>query len=372
MATLCRLCCIVLVQLIISSNADATPEFARTYNMACIKCHVHVPKLNSFGEQFAASGYKLSNAEKIKTLPFAAWVSAQSQNRASDATRFKTVPNRVEFISAGATSSNLSYFIEWRALSRELLPDGTVRDRSGRFEDLFVLSNLSQAVQLQVGQFRPLAMIDVSRRLNLSEPTVFSSALAGETAADPRISGLRGFSPSGRSPAVKVSAQRDSWSASITVPFPGEFSIPITQEAKTTASFEFEYKPKGVFLEVINRQPSGSWGFFAFTGDNRRSLLGVAAQHKAGNVWIEGGIARGAASGTGDWRYSLGLDWVPVEAIAAGVRIDHRQIASETAILSPYVSLLRPFKDQAAKLVFEGRFQKARSPRFAIELSWMF
>jgi hypothetical protein len=69
-----------------------------------------------------------------------------------------------------------------------------------------VIADLAPSLQLQVGQFRPLSMIDVSRRLNLSEPTVFGSGLAGIPDSDSRITGLRGFSASGRSPAIKLSA----------------------------------------------------------------------------------------------------------------------------------------------------------------------
>ncbi|MEQ1933411.1 MAG: hypothetical protein ABL962_05975, partial [Fimbriimonadaceae bacterium] len=86
------ICCLVLI----GSSALATPEFARTYKMPCIKCHVHVPKLSPFGEEFVANGYRIPGASKNKTLPVAAWFSLQSQNRAADSSRFKTVPNRLE------------------------------------------------------------------------------------------------------------------------------------------------------------------------------------------------------------------------------------------------------------------------------------
>ncbi|MEF8792610.1 MAG: hypothetical protein V5A50_02885 [Thiohalorhabdus sp.] len=39
--------------------AQAIPAFARQTQMSCTTCHAAVPKLNSFGEDFAANGYRL-------------------------------------------------------------------------------------------------------------------------------------------------------------------------------------------------------------------------------------------------------------------------------------------------------------------------
>jgi len=41
--------------------AQAIPAFARQTEMSCTTCHAAVPKLNSFGEDFAANGYRLPN-----------------------------------------------------------------------------------------------------------------------------------------------------------------------------------------------------------------------------------------------------------------------------------------------------------------------
>lgn len=39
--------------------AQAIPTFARQYEMSCAACHAAVPKLNGFGEDFAANGFRL-------------------------------------------------------------------------------------------------------------------------------------------------------------------------------------------------------------------------------------------------------------------------------------------------------------------------
>jgi hypothetical protein len=334
---------------------------------------VHVPKLNSFGEEFLANGYALPNTQTTKTPPLSIWASVLAQNYHDSPDRFKAVPNRIELISAGrSNSARLSYFAEWRILSQEFLSDMTLRDRSGRFEDLYVVYDASPSVAVQVGQFRPFSQIDVSRRLNLSEPLVFSSSLAGESDPDPRIQSLRGFSPAGRSPAIKVAVDVQGWQTGITVPFPGEFSIPLSSEAETFASFEFEGDPKGVFVEAFRRNGTESIGAFGFVGSNDRSIFGVAAQQQVGTLWLEGGVARAEVAGANDWRYSLGFDWIPRSDLAAGIRLDHRDAPGQDPLVAPYVSFLKPFGEQAAKLVFEGRFQDNRTPRYVFELGWMF
>ncbi|MGC8654477.1 MAG: hypothetical protein ACP5US_10865 [Candidatus Kryptoniota bacterium] len=35
------------------------PNFARRYNMECTACHTVIPRLNEFGYQFRAAGYRM-------------------------------------------------------------------------------------------------------------------------------------------------------------------------------------------------------------------------------------------------------------------------------------------------------------------------
>lgn len=353
--------------------SHTTPQFSREFGLDCASCHSHAPKLNTFGEIFAANGYRLKGIDRARTVPIAVWASGLTQNLASDADRFKAIPNRIELISAGGTDDGkLTYFIEWRTQSREFLSNGSVRDRSGRFEDMFVILDLGSDLKLQAGQFRAMSQIDVSRRLNLAEPVVFSASLEGEPHSDPRITTLRGFSASGRAPGIRLTKERDDWTGVVTVPFPGEFAIPLTDQARGTASFELEATPKGVFVEVFRRTGVNSYGAHGFFGSNDRQLLGVAAQQTCNDLWFEGGIARATIRGVEEWRYSAGFDWIPRNEFAAGVRLDHRQVANQRPMLLPYVSILKPFGQQAAKIVLEGRFQENRAPRWVIEVGWFF
>lgn len=351
----------------------ATPQFAREFDRACSACHSHVPKLNEFGERFLANGYRIPDEKRRSSIPVAVWSSLLRQNFADEADRFKAIPNRIELISAGGSpDGRVSYFAEWRVLSREFLSDMSVRDRSGRFEDLYVTLGTPGETQFQIGQFRALSQIDVSRRLHLAEPSAFSTSLPGEPDSDPRITSLRGFSLSGRAPSLRIAAPLGEWTGVGTVPFPGEFSIPLTDEARTTASFELESEPKGVLVEFYRRRGTDSAGLHAFVGNNDRRLIGAALQQRFGEAWLEGGIVRAETGSAKEWRYSVGLDWIPTDRFAGGVRVDHRQIAAQKPVVLPYVSLLQPFGRQAAKLVAEGRFQDGRTPRWVLELGWMF
>jgi hypothetical protein len=46
-----------------TSSAHAIPSFARKYNVSCNLCHDPAPRLNAFGEQFAANGFEFVPAE---------------------------------------------------------------------------------------------------------------------------------------------------------------------------------------------------------------------------------------------------------------------------------------------------------------------
>ncbi|MFQ5788728.1 MAG: hypothetical protein ACE5H1_12195, partial [Thermodesulfobacteriota bacterium] len=118
-------------------EAHGVPYFARKYNVNCSTCHVIPPVLNQFGENFLANGYKFPSEEHSnRTWPFALWVTQRGETQHSKDID-KTFPNKVELISGGPIGdSPVSYFLEWRILSQQTRSDGSLKDRSGRFEDL--------------------------------------------------------------------------------------------------------------------------------------------------------------------------------------------------------------------------------------------
>ena len=52
---------LLVAALAVPQIVQAIPAFARQTEMSCTSCHAAVPKLNSFGENFAANGYRLPN-----------------------------------------------------------------------------------------------------------------------------------------------------------------------------------------------------------------------------------------------------------------------------------------------------------------------
>ena len=266
-----RIGLLVIPILVLATRAQATPQFARTYETSCNACHAVVPKLNEGGLAFQASGY-LPPKEKrpmLSTLPIAAWTTVRYEDRGSGAANDLYLP-KVELISGGRPTSRLSYFIEWRIVSLALQNDGTLTDRGGRFEDLWLGWDFTRNQSLKVGQYRSLNQVDVSQRLSIDEPTVFNNALITSTDTDPRVAGLMRFSPSARSPSVGWSWRSiageslgDGLFHFLTVPFAGELSIPLGPEAAVNASFELE-GPKGVYGETFWRKGLTSVGGNAF------------------------------------------------------------------------------------------------------------
>lgn len=282
----------------------------------------------------------------------------------------KGFPSRVEIISAGPIGrSRASYFAEWRALSQGIGGDRRLLDRSGRFEDLFVRAPITSRANLSltVGQFRTLTQVDIWQRLSLSEPLVFSSSVPGRSAAEPRLTGLRAFSASGRQPAVRVEYQlaraqspADGWFAAATLPLTGELTIPFTD----AASFELEARPKGVFLEAFRRSGLTSLGGHAFIGDERRRVVtGVVTHHLSRRLALLAGIGAFHASGVTDTRFSIGSEAAISSQVVGGVRIDHRTGRGRDPAVLLYGNGHLPFGPsafrQALRLQIEHRIQPA-------------
>ena len=358
----------ILTVTLIPATVNATPQFARKYRVDCSSCHSAPPRLNERGLRFVASGYRFEAAEPSPTIPLAVWNTVDFEWRQSGDLA-KGFPSRVEFISAGPIgNSGASYFAEWRALSQNVAANGRLLNRSGRFEDLFVRMPVTagNALSLTVGQFRTLTQVDVSLRLSLSEPLVFSSSVPGRPAADLRLTGLRAFSPSGRQPAVRAEYQvrrgpspADGWFVAATLPLVGELTLPFTD----AASFEFEARPKGVFLESYRRAGLTSFGAHAFVGDEQRRLFTGVVTHRMGPVAFLAGAGAFHAVGVTDTRLSLGGEATFSSHFVGGVRVDHRTGQRRDPAVLMYGNIHLPFGPsafrQALRFQIEHRIQPA-------------
>ena len=57
---------VFIITLLPLHPARAIPAFARKYKLSCSTCHVAVPKLKPYGEEFAANGFILPKGEEPK------------------------------------------------------------------------------------------------------------------------------------------------------------------------------------------------------------------------------------------------------------------------------------------------------------------
>jgi hypothetical protein len=365
--TLLGLMSVASVSAFAPADLEATPQFARTYRVDCSHCHSGPPRLNERGLRFLAAGYWLGGDEPARTIPLAVWNTVDLEWRHSSDLG-KGFPSRVELISAGRVGqSRAAYFVEWRALSQNVGGNGRLLDRSGRFEDLFLRAPLTSggALSVTVGQFRTVTQVDVSQRLSLSEPLVFSSSVPGRRATDARLTSLRAFSASGRQPAIRAEYQwtrgespADGWFAAATLPLTGELTIPLTD----AASFELEGRPKGVFLEGFRRSGLTTFGGHAFVGDERRRVFTGVVTHDVGHrLTILAGVGAFHAAGVTDTRLSLGGEVTISSRVVGGVRGDHRTGQGRDPAVLLYGNGHLPFGPsafrQALRLQIEQRIQ---------------
>jgi hypothetical protein len=142
--------------------ASAIPAFARRYKVSCQTCHDPFPKLNDFGAQFAANGYRMSPTEEpmdtigtgdellalMKDVPLAVRLEMYAQAYANGdvATDFQ-YPYGVKVLSGGAISKKISYYFYTFLVER-----GDI----GGVEDAFLHINDIGGVpfDLAVGQFQ--------------------------------------------------------------------------------------------------------------------------------------------------------------------------------------------------------------------------
>lgn len=352
------------------STAEAIPQFARTYRVDCSTCHSAPPQLNPRGLRFMAAGYRMDERrDRAATTPLAVWNTVDLEwQQSRDLT--KGFPSRVELISAGPLGhTRASYFAEWRALSQSVGGNRRLLSRSGRFEDLFLRAPLTagDALWITAGQFRTMTQIDVSQRLSLSEPLIFSSSVPGRHAMDARLTSLRGFSASGRQPAFRVEYQAsrarssaDGWFLAATLPMTGELTIPFAD----AASFEFEARPKGVFFEAFRRSGLVSVGGHAFLGSERRRTATAVVTHDiGGRVALMGGLGVFHEVGGTDARFSLGAEAPLSSRVIGGIRVDHRTGLGRNPAVLLYGNGHLPFGPvgfrQALRLQIEHRIQTA-------------
>lgn len=369
--TLCLLLCGPVA---LYRQAQAMPQFAREYGLPCRACHEHIPKLNATGEQFVANGYRMPGLERKPTLPLTLWASEIGQYRAGAGSGAKAVLNRAKLVSAGPVGPRGYTMMEWNPAMIDFQSDGSTRDTSGRFEDLFFGVSLDHGLGLQVGQFRIMSQIDESGKVFLTDPPAFAASVPGRKSSDARTQSLNGFAPSGRSPAIRLTKHwpkaKDSYEGAYVTAaavFPGEASIPTTDLAQETADARFESSPKGFFVEAYEKRGLGSFGVHGFVGNNARRVFGVLGQRQWGQTHVEAGLVRAEWSAGNEWRSDLSVAWIPSDTWAMGIRADQRHVAGEPATLAPLASFVFPIGAATGRFILEGRIRQGAPALWLLE-----
>jgi hypothetical protein len=357
--------------------AEKIPYFPRQYNDTCSTCNVTPPKLNASGEDFRLDVYRMSDREKQPTIPMAVWVSGRGERIADpEVEKIKSFINRVEIISGGTfAAERFSYFVEWRTFSFERTGDGSLLDRSGRFEDIFLVADLGK-FDVTAGQFRQIDQVDVSTRPGLSEPIALSASLPEYGEGSARIRSLRRFAPSARSPAVRFTRTRPldeawNWTISLSVPFPGEFSIPITRRARINASNEFEINPKGIVVESFVRSGLHSYGGHLFYRNSDHFLANAVVTGSLRSIYWTAIAGLDKTPEQMHSRWSVEALYAPGQFAAFGARLEERTSDGLSPAAIPYVNIHFPGTKYTLRLTLEHRFQKDRQGTF-IEIATIF
>ena len=134
--------------------ASAIPLFSDQYAVTCQKCHSIVPRLNTFGTEFMANGYRIRGVVPGPAFPIAARVnlvdSSAYQGDGPDGQGLpKAIVDEVELFTAGLAGSRTNYFVE------QYVVDG---GEHGSLRDAWVGQRVNPwdariPVSIQAGQF---------------------------------------------------------------------------------------------------------------------------------------------------------------------------------------------------------------------------
>ncbi len=163
---------VALMWLVGLQTAWAMPEFARRYNMSCAACHSAFPRLNKFGEEFAANNMRLPHWKDSTAKigddrlalpaypPFAVRAQAYTQVRDGKSidpltgqtdgstTDFQS-PYLVKILSSAPLSDYITYYFYAILAEKGTNGETLVEDAWFRHSNIF-----STGIGMQLGQFQ--------------------------------------------------------------------------------------------------------------------------------------------------------------------------------------------------------------------------
>lgn len=162
-----------LFAVILQTDAEAIPAFARKESAECTLCHMGFPKLNSFGFEYKQRGYKMEGDDgpwlwEYPTMQFAGmgafgfmWQETNRAGTAQDSTETFITRRELELFSAGTLGPKISYFVDLDlegagaddgegvvhvgstyVILNDILPDSMLNIKAGKYNSTFYwLSN---------------------------------------------------------------------------------------------------------------------------------------------------------------------------------------------------------------------------------------
>jgi hypothetical protein len=134
-------------------------------------------------------------------------------------------------------------------------------------------------------------------------------------------------------------------------------TLPFTE----SASFEFEARPKGVFVESFTRRGLTTVGAHAFAGEDRLLFQQVNVLAPAADVLVTGAIGVERVDGHGAVRYSVQAEWFATGRVALAGRFEDRTGAGRRAAgiltFNAHLPYGPPAFRQALRLQVEQRVQ---------------
>lgn len=136
-----------------TAQAMKIPAFARKYNVSCVQCHSPVPKLNKFGEAFAANGFEFAKGEAPrdtvgtgdpllrlqKTLPLAvrfdSYITATTKTAEGQNSADFQSPWIIKLLSGGQVADKISYYTYFLLTERGEVAG--LEDAYVQFTDIF-------------------------------------------------------------------------------------------------------------------------------------------------------------------------------------------------------------------------------------------
>jgi len=366
-----------LVAFLFFNSAQAIPAYTREFGVPCSACHTSPPKLNAMGlfvrlRGLSAAGFELKKG-RVLFSPFAGFSAKTLED---DPDTVKGTFSELELMFSSELNPRLFYLAEWSVIEREL-ENGEIHDESGSFGHFYARYNPSKNFQLTIGQDSVSKQLEPEHSISLSESVLFSSALEGPHTDDEELEELRAFAVGEMSPLVRATIYKlddefaaDGFYASLTIPFTGRFSIPLTEEAKEHAKAEFENKPKGYFLEAYRQEGVSSFGISAFLGTNDRMLFGVNTYWEIGNFYATAGLASAKAEEEWETWASAELTFIPSWETALGIRVDGK--THHSASFAPYFSYRLPGFLDNTRLVLEANFNDNSKPKFLFTFVLMY